>query len=312
MPPRNVASTSIRLGVPIPVTVRFRGVSRPASDNYWTPRPRSRGGGAATTMPHVMFSLDLLPKRSARRKLANMLARSLAEKFGAVYVLPRTIVPLALLKFDVNGVEFVVMVLSQQPRKGEWHVAIYPLEALPPVVSSPSEEQKKYAGDLRLISEEVHVALSAIPGVTRLRWFFEGRGHKKLAVRTPAELPWQGDASESRDAHGTSAQGSISSSTPRSSTSGRLMAFLQRHPFLLRLCGRTSALIIGLLGPVMLAIGIPLLLRSLGELSHGERTAGIWLTCAIAVSCSVVGVLSFSLLMPYRVRRASKPAVPGS
>jgi len=59
------------------------------------------------------------------------------------------------------------------PNYGAWSISIDPVVGRVPGNIS-NEEQRKCARDLMLISEEIHTLFADIPGVTRLRWFFEG------------------------------------------------------------------------------------------------------------------------------------------
>lgn len=43
---------------------------------------------------------------------------------------------------------------------------------------------------LMLICREIHAMLTAISGVSAVRWYFEGFGSQTSAVATPDELPW--------------------------------------------------------------------------------------------------------------------------
>ena len=45
--------------------------------------------------------------------------------------------------------------------------------------------------ELTLTCREIHQVLTAIPGISAVRWYFEGRKTQSVAVATPDELPWQ-------------------------------------------------------------------------------------------------------------------------
>jgi hypothetical protein len=298
------------------VTVRYRGISQRASDNLWTQRRRSRHGGEPLAQslrrPRVIFSLDILPKRSARGRLADTLARYLSEKFGRVIVFPRVIHPVAGLLLKVSGVYFSVSILRRKPRgprNGEWVVAIDPLDAPPHLTNPTGEEQRKYARDLKVISEELHGALATNPGITRLRWFFEGWDVKIPAVRTPAELPWSLDSPESRGAAAPFRSGSIPPRNERWGSS-RIFRFVLRQPALIRIFG-SIILVCRLLGIMVAVIGCLLLLRFVGDLAYGERMTDVWLSGTIGVTCAVLGIYAINALSPaYVVQRG--PRVPAS
>lgn len=147
-------------------------------------------------VPRVGFSLELLPARRAREELTGMFERHLSRRFGPVRTLRRFIFPVSLLTFNLAEGKYVVAI-NRETRKnrghGEWYVAIDPLEYPVPMKNLPADEERKYARNLMVISDEIHALLASTPGVTRLRWFFDGWDARKPGVRTPVELPWYVD-----------------------------------------------------------------------------------------------------------------------
>lgn len=256
-----------------------------------------------------MFTLDRL---RGRRRLADMFARRLSEQFGPIQVCRRLIYPVAFLLFKVGGVEYSVGITRRKhrgPRKGEWYARIDPLDAASGVTNPTVDEQGIYARDLRLISDEIHVVLSTAPGVTRLRWFFEGWDVKTPGVRTPAELPWwRVGILESRPATDISDRRSMLFSKPSSSRLGRALALMQRHPFLCTLLDPVIVFI-RLLGIILAAIGIYLSMRVPAGLVHGGGLANLWLSGLIGVGCIVIGVGALNVLPPvYTVQRPLTPS----
>jgi hypothetical protein len=63
------------------------------------------------------------------------------------------------------------------PERTEWILGIAPL-------------QDVGAKELMFVSEHVHEFFISTPGITALRWFFNGWNRKTPAVRTPDELGW--------------------------------------------------------------------------------------------------------------------------
>lgn len=300
------------------ITVRFRGVSQRVSDNLWTAyasrkqRPSNHLDGKETPplrlAPRAMFTVDALPALGARGKLADVFARRLSEQFGPIQVIRRVIYPVAFLAFKVGDVDYSVGVTRRHrgPRKGEWYVLIDPLDAASGVTNPTGDEQRTYARDLRLISDEIHGVLSTAPGVTRLRWFFEGWNVKKPGLQTPSELPWQAGVPEARPAAGASECRSLAhGGSPRL---GRVLALMQRHPFLYTLFG--LVIVFGrLLGIMMAVVGIYLSMRLLVGLTYGVGLAHLWLSGLIGVVFIVGGVCAFNMLMPvYTVQRTTNCA----
>jgi hypothetical protein len=44
--------------------------------------------------------------------------------------------------------------------------------------------------ELMQLCREIHAMLTPIPGVSAIRWYFEGLNDQTPAVATPNELPW--------------------------------------------------------------------------------------------------------------------------
>lgn len=156
-------------------------------------------------VPRVGFGLEQQPARRARREIAGMLERHLSKRFGPVRSFRRYFLPVSLLMLNVNGNNFVASIARERLKgqdDGEWCVAVNPLDYPVPKKNLPEDEERKYARDLMLISDEIQTLLTNTPGVTRLRWFFEGWDVDKPGVRDPAELPWHVDVPELRATQG--------------------------------------------------------------------------------------------------------------
>ncbi len=285
------------------ITVRFRGILQRASDNLWVAyanRKRRRLDRSDTgetrplrLAPRAMFTLDPLPALGARGNLADTFARRLSEPFGPIQVIRRVIYPVAFLALKIGGIDYSVGITRRRhrgSRKGEWYVLIDPLDAASGVKNPTADEQRTYARDLRLISDEIHAVLSTAPGVTRLRWFFEGWDVKKPGVQTPSELSWQAGVLESRVAADGTECRSMSFPHGGSPWLQRALAFMQRHPFLIALLGH--AIVFGrLLGIMTVVIGIYLSMRLLVGMSYGVGLAHLWLSGLTGVACIVGGHL---------------------
>jgi hypothetical protein len=142
-------------------------------------------------LPRVVFNLELLPARGARKELTTRLEQHLSKHLGPVRAIGRWIFPVSLLKVTLAAGFFSVGIARRRrkgPNYGAWSISIDPVIGRVPGNTS-IEEQSRYAKDLKLISDEIHTLLANIPEVTRLRWFFEGWDNKTPGVRSPADLP---------------------------------------------------------------------------------------------------------------------------
>jgi len=303
------------------ISVRFRGISQRASENLWTAyanRRRSRhnrsDGGENPRLrlaPRAMFTLDPLPALGARGKLADMFARRLSDQFAPIQFVRRMIYPVAFQAFKVAEVNYSVGISRRRlraPCKGEWYISIDYVDAASGITNPTTDEQWAYARDLRLISDEIHAVLSTAPGVTRLRWFFEGWDAKKPGVRTPAELPWQAAFRESCAAADDLERRSTPSSKGGSPRLGRVIALAERHPSHYTLLGHVI-IFSRLLSIMVAAMGIYLSMRLLVGLTYGVGLANLWVSGLIGVVCIVVGISTLRLLMPfYTVQRTTNRA----
>jgi hypothetical protein len=78
---------------------------------------------------------------------------------------------------------------------------------------------------------------------------------------------------------------------------GRILALMQRQPFLYTLLGHVT--VFGrLLGIMIATAGIYLSIRLLVGLTLGVDLANLWLSGLIGVVCTVVGVCALNILMP--------------
>lgn len=309
------------------VSIRFRGISQPASTNLWTQpmasgkgdgvpvhtvpgplrftgQPMGHFGESTWRMPRAMFSLDSPRGRAARNTLPNMLARQLSEKFDTIEVFPRTMFSVACLKFKVNRVDFVVRIGQKKARErriGEWFVAVDPFDVPAPLASLSRNEQVEYAKDLRLISDDIHAVLVAMSGVSRLRWFVDGWESGKPGVRTPADLPWHLGIRDLCGAAGLLGYPSPSFSAIRSSRLRRTSMFVLRHPSLVSIVVGAIVLI-RIAGALLAALGLMLLIRFVAQLVDGERLNSIWLGGVLAAACMGVGACALNVLrMGYKV-----------
>jgi hypothetical protein len=154
-------------------------------------------------LPRIAFDLDLLPGRfklllepRTRKDLVRRFEQPLSKHFGRVRVVQLLFPPVSVIKLTLNGTDFAVGIGRRRrtPNRRAWLVAIDPF--VPRNLSN--EELRKYAKDLMLISDKVHATATSIPGITRLRWYFEGWDLNTPTVGTPADLPWHVDIPELR------------------------------------------------------------------------------------------------------------------
>lgn len=142
-------------------------------------------------LPQAVFNLELLPDRRAYKDLTRMFEQHLSKHLGDVSVFGPWLFLGSTLKVELaTGDVFVG--IARRTRRGPnyraWWIDIS--SSFGGALDTSSEDETKYAKELRLVSDVIHAMLVDNPGVTQLRWFFKGWDNKTPGVPTPADLPW--------------------------------------------------------------------------------------------------------------------------
>jgi len=74
--------------------------------------------------------------------------------------------------------------------KNDWIIAVSPAREIKPTSLESRHMARLEEEDIRFLCRELHAELSAINGVSAIRWYFEGTDSQSSAVATPDELPW--------------------------------------------------------------------------------------------------------------------------
>lgn len=153
--------------------------------------------------PRVTFSLEIVPKWRSRVELARSMRRQLSKRFRHICSSHSIdFFRLSGLAVNLNDEYVLVGIGTYRESRNSmsmWEIAVNPARFPVPSKNFPEHEQKKYAKDLLLVSEEIHAVLIRTPGVAHLRWYFEGWDVRIPGVRTPAELPWRVNDAELDD-----------------------------------------------------------------------------------------------------------------
>jgi hypothetical protein len=72
----------------------------------------------------------------------------------------------------------------------EWVLLVGPSQTPGLVDLLRGRKPVDYSPELLRVCREIHTALTGIPGITAVRWYFEGFNSQTAAVATTDELPW--------------------------------------------------------------------------------------------------------------------------
>jgi len=88
----------------------------------------------------------------------------------------------------VEDRSFTVALSRNRYEKDEWIILIGPNDVPFPWMRGCSTPE--YVPQLRQVCGAVHALLAATPGITRIRWYFQGAGYQSDATAMPEELFW--------------------------------------------------------------------------------------------------------------------------
>jgi hypothetical protein len=93
-----------------------------------------------------------------------------------------------------SGAQSVSAVVGQSKyAPGEWVLVVGPGGKRGLLDRLLSTDLSVSASELKHTCSRIHRALTAIPQLSAIRWYFEGTRTQSAAVHTPDELPWDRD-----------------------------------------------------------------------------------------------------------------------
>lgn len=142
--------------------------------------------------PHVCFSADSSSLADRDKSFPLLVKRQFASRFGSV----------RMNKMWFSGPWGFTMKLGEKLlagllrrskyTDGVWVVIIAPPRAATLIDRLLRRKSRDNVQDVMSYCREIHASVTAISGVSAIRWYFEGsQSHKQTpAVATPDELPW--------------------------------------------------------------------------------------------------------------------------
>jgi hypothetical protein len=140
--------------------------------------------------PHVCFRADLVPPEEVATKLAEILERQFRARFASVDVVKAARLASLVITFRTGDKSFSAVLGSSKYEDGEWLMLIGPPST--PSLLDRIRGRREDVGITELMAgcREIHAMLIGIPGLSAIRWYFEGSRTQSAAVETPDELPW--------------------------------------------------------------------------------------------------------------------------
>jgi hypothetical protein len=122
-----------------------------------------------------------------------MLAGRLGARFASARVVkrPRLLPSLGLIEVQVGQVpKFSVMLRRSRYGNDEWILKIGPWRFWGLLKFVLGHNLTGFSPERMQLCREIHAMLTSTPGITAVRWYFEGVRSQSAAVATPDELPW--------------------------------------------------------------------------------------------------------------------------
>lgn len=138
--------------------------------------------------PHLCFKLQ--SSQVEVSELSRVLESRLSSRFGSVRAVKIWFSAFWAVALQAEEKSFAVALDRNKYAEDEWVLLAAPLDT--PALLDRLRKRKPLADppELRLICNEIHAAITATPGVSAVRWYFEGFNSQGAAVLTPNELSW--------------------------------------------------------------------------------------------------------------------------
>jgi hypothetical protein len=140
--------------------------------------------------PHVCFRADLVPSGSVDTVLPGILERQFRAVFESVNIVSVGQLASLVVTFQTGEESFSAVLGRSKFERDEWLLLVGP-----PSGPGLLDRIRGHGADVGLqelmtACREIHTILTRIPGISAIRWYFEGSRTQSPAVETPDELPW--------------------------------------------------------------------------------------------------------------------------
>jgi hypothetical protein len=124
-------------------------------------------------------------------ELPRMLTKHLQRRFDSAEIKKAPLVASPSIQIQAGKQEFFTVMLGRSKyEKDEWVLLVGPAEISGLSNLIGRRKPTECSPELIQICQEIHAFLTATPGISATRWYFEGFRSQSAAVATPDELPW--------------------------------------------------------------------------------------------------------------------------
>jgi hypothetical protein len=140
--------------------------------------------------PHVCFKIDRASNYGGSDVLPQALALQLRTRIESIQLKKTPLFGSSTIVMTAGQESFTAVMDRSKYGNDEWVLLIAPSSG--PRLMSMLRPRKPHAVSSNLVQvcRLIHSSLGEIPGVTAVRWYFEGFRSQSAAVAQPDELPW--------------------------------------------------------------------------------------------------------------------------
>lgn len=141
--------------------------------------------------PHACFKVKSTSFGSAEDELPQTLAKYLQTRLASVRVRKMPFFGSWAIEVKVGpGSSFTVMLDKSKYGDNEWVLVLGSPTGSSLLDFMRRRDQTSHPPQLIQACRDIHTYLTSIPGITEIRWYFEGFHSQSAAVVTPDELLW--------------------------------------------------------------------------------------------------------------------------
>lgn len=140
------------------------------------------------TPPNVCFKAQFAPPMRASNELRRLLETHLGARVGLVQRRWAWFLHPWVADLQAGDRSFTLVLTRNKNEQDEWIILVGSNEV--PFRWMIGHKAPEYVLQLKLVCREIHALLATTPGITRVRWYFQGSGYPSDAVATPDELSW--------------------------------------------------------------------------------------------------------------------------
>jgi hypothetical protein len=139
--------------------------------------------------PHACFKAGSPLRETGNDELSGVLEHALRARFDSVRVIKTGPMASLTVVLQTAGKSFSMVLGRSKYEDDEWILLVGPPDG-PSLLDRLRGQPLSAAPELILTCHAIHEILTELPGISAVRWYFEGLRTQTAAVATPDELPW--------------------------------------------------------------------------------------------------------------------------